>query len=72
MRIIRALAIGAGFALLVSLMTVLVLRPHLARLLAELCGSPARASFWGVVSGLWVLLLGVLAGTTSFGYGEAG
>jgi hypothetical protein len=72
MTIMHAFAIGAGFALLVSLMTVFVLRPHLARLLAELCGSQARASFWVVVSGLWVLLLGVLAGTTSFGYGEAG
>jgi hypothetical protein len=72
MTIIHAFAIGAGFALLVSLMTVLVLRPHLARLLRELCGSQARASFWVVVSGLWVLLLGILTGTTSFGYGEGG
>jgi hypothetical protein len=72
MTVMHAFAIGAGFALLVSLMTVLVLRPHLARLLRELCGSPARASFWVVVSGLWVLPLGVLAGTTSFGYGEGG
>jgi hypothetical protein len=72
MTLIQAFGIGAGFALLVSLITVLVLRPHLARLLGELCGSPARASFWVVVSGLWVLLLGVLAGTTQFGYDVGG
>jgi hypothetical protein len=72
MTIIQAFVIGAGFALLVSLVTVLVLRPHLARLLRELCGSQARANFWVAVSGMWVLMLGFLAGTTQYGYDAGG
>jgi hypothetical protein len=55
--------------LVVSLLTALVLRPHLAELLEELCGSRARASFWLVLSGLCLFLIGILAGTVSYGYG---
>jgi hypothetical protein len=69
MSVIYTFALGAVFAFLVSLVTVGVLRPHLARLLEELCGSRARASFWMVVSTLCIFLFGLLAGTVSYGYG---
>jgi hypothetical protein len=68
MTVIQTFAIGAAFAFAVSLVTVFALRPHLARLLEELCGSRARASFWLVVSGLCIFFLGLLAGTVSYGY----
>ena len=70
MSILSAFGLGAGLALVVSLMTVALLRPHLARLLEELCGSRARAGFWNVVSLLSVAQLGILAGTTHSGYPE--
>ena len=68
MSVIYSFAVGAALALAISLVTVLVLRPHLARLLDELCGTQARAGFWIVVSTLGILLLGILAGTVSSGY----
>jgi hypothetical protein len=69
MSVIQAFAIGAAFALVISLLTALALRPYLAELLEELCGSQARASFWMVLSGLSLFLVGILAGTVSYGYG---
>jgi hypothetical protein len=45
-----------------------VLRPRLTRLLIELTGSEARAGFWVTVSTWWVGIVGVLAGTATFGY----
>jgi len=68
MSIIRIFAIGAGLSFLISLATVLVLRPHLVRLLEELCGSRSRAHFWMVTCTLSLLLLGMLAGTSDSGY----
>src|SRR5437763_9691946 len=70
MTVIQAFGIGAA-AVLLSLLTVLALRAHLARLLEELCGSQARAGFWTVTSVLWIVLLGILAGTMDYGYGTA-
>src|SRR5262245_26428931 len=69
MSVIYTFALGAVFAFVVSLVTVSVLRPHLARLLEELCGTRARAGFWMVVSTLCIFLFGLLAGTVSYGYG---
>ena len=68
MAILYAFSLGSAFALAVSLVTALVLRPHLARLLEELCGSRARAGFWMAVSLLSMTLLGFLVGTTDAGY----
>ena len=68
MTVIYTFAIGTVFALVMSLATVLVLRPHLARLLEEICGNARRASFWIVLSCLCIFLLGVLAGSVSSGY----
>jgi hypothetical protein len=63
-----AFAIAGLVAVLATVATVLLLRPHLRRLLDELCGSPARAGFWMVVSLLTIGICGVLAGTATFGY----
>src|SRR5439155_26795986 len=41
-----------------------------ANLLEEMCGSRARAGFWTTASILWIVLLGLLAGTVSLGYGD--
>jgi hypothetical protein len=71
MSVVYSFAIGLAFALAVSLVTVLILRPHLSRLLEELCGSQARAGFWIVVSTLSIFLLGILAGTVNGGYPSA-
>lgn len=49
----------------------LLMRPHLSRLLGELCGSEARAQFWLSVSLLWVILVTVLAATATFGYPDS-
>jgi hypothetical protein len=68
MSIIRIFAIGAGLAFLISLGVAVVLRPHLARLLEELCGSRSRARFWMVTCILSLLLLGMLGGTSGSGY----
>jgi hypothetical protein len=68
MSAVYSFAIGMGFALAVSLITIVILRPHLSRLLEELCGTQARAGFWIVVSTLSIFLLGVLAGTVNGGY----
>ncbi len=68
MSVIPFFLIGATFALGISLLTVLVLRPHLRKLLAELCGSGARAGFWVAACSLCIFLLGILAGTVDWGY----
>jgi hypothetical protein len=70
MTIIQTYSIGAAFSIVLSLIAILVLRPHLTRLLEELCGNSQRAAFWGIVSGLFIFLTGVLAGTVTYGYGN--
>ena len=68
MGVVTTFAIGMSLGLVVSVATVLVLRPHLASLLEEVCGTRARASFWVVTATLSLLLFGALASTVSFGY----
>ena len=68
MSVVTTFALGACIGLAVSLITVFVLRPHLTNLLSEICGTPARASFWVVTATLSLFLFGVLASTVSFGY----
>jgi hypothetical protein len=66
-----AFAVAGVIALGATLATVLLLRPHLQRLLDELCGTPARAGFWMAVSLLAIGICGVLAGTSTYGYPDA-
>jgi hypothetical protein len=70
MTLIYVFGLGVGAAVLLSLVTVVALRAHLANLLEEMCGSHARAGFWTTACVLWIVLLGLLAGTVSLGYGD--
>jgi hypothetical protein len=70
MTLISVFGLGTAAAVLLSLVTVAALKTHLANLLEEMCGSRARAGFWTTASVLWIVLLGLLAGTVSLGYGE--
>lgn len=45
-----------------------VLRPHLRRLLLEICGNEARAGFWLAAAVLGVGLCGLLSATSTLGY----
>ncbi|HVS42001.1 MAG TPA: hypothetical protein VMU20_06980 [Candidatus Dormibacteraeota bacterium] len=61
-------ALASLVAIAILLATVLVLRPRLRAMLIELCRSEARAGFWVTVSTWWIVIIGVLAGTASYGY----
>ena len=61
-------AMGSLVALVILATTLRVLRPRLRAMLVELCRSEARAAFWVTVSTWWIGILGVLAGTASYGY----
>lgn len=61
-------AIGAAATALV----VLLLRPYLGRLLAEICGSGARAGFWLAATLIAVALCGLLSATSTLGYNNDG
>jgi hypothetical protein len=71
MSLFLAFGLVALLGLLTSVGIALVLRPHLARLLGELCGSEARARFWVTVSLLWLVLVTVLAATATYGYPDS-
>ncbi len=68
MSIVTTFALGVLLGLAVSLATVVVLRPHLASLLVEICGTRARAGFWVVTATLSLFLFGALASTVSYAY----
>jgi hypothetical protein len=61
-------AMGSLVALVILATTLRVLRPRLRGMLIELCRSDARAGFWVTVSTWWIGIIGVLAGTASYGY----
>lgn len=53
----RVFLTGVGTALAVSLLTVASLRPHLRRILIDLCGTEERASFWAAFSNVALVLM---------------
>jgi hypothetical protein len=57
---------------LATLGVVLILRPHLWRLLTEVCGDGARAGFWLAAALLGVGLAGMLSATSTLGYQNDG
>ena len=59
-------------ALLASLAVVALLRRQLRKVLVDLCDTENRAEFWVAVSGIWIVLLGLLAGTATLGYSGDG
>jgi MFS-type transporter involved in bile tolerance (Atg22 family) len=69
--VFEAFALVAVTGLAASVAIALLLRPHLAPLLGELCGSAARARFWLAVCLLWMVLVTVLASTATFGYPDS-
>jgi len=59
-------------ALLASLLVVMLLRAQLRRILVDLCDGEHRAEFWVATSGIWIVLIGLLAGTATIGYWTPG
>ena len=55
-------------ALLATLLVTVLLRGQLRRILVDLCNGEDRAEFWVSVSSVWIVLVGLLAGTASLGY----
>jgi len=72
MRPTAVFALGSLVALVILATTLRVLRPRLRGMLIELCRSEARAGFWVTVSTWWIGIIGVLAGTASYGYSLGG
>jgi hypothetical protein len=60
----------AAAGLLASLGVERLLRGHLKRVLTDLCESEARTGFWVAVSGLSIVLTGLLAATSTLGYSD--
>jgi hypothetical protein len=57
--------------LLASLGVERLLRGHLKRVLVDLCESEARTGFWVAVTGLSIVLTGLLAATSTLGYSDS-
>ena len=57
MNITRIFLAGGGATLAVSFVAVAYLRPHLKRLLFDLCGTEERAAFWTAFSNVTLVLL---------------
>ncbi|MEA2672124.1 MAG: hypothetical protein QOG45_2344 [Chloroflexota bacterium] len=64
------LVFGAGLLVaVVTLATLLwMLRPRLRSILVDVLGTEARAGFWVAVASWWIGIVGLLAGTATFGY----
>lgn len=60
----------AAAGLVLSLAVERLLRGHLKRVLVDLCETEARTGFWVAVTGLSIVLTGVLAATATFGYSD--
>ncbi len=52
--------LGVALTLIAAFLVVGYLRPHLMRLLVELCGTQERANFWGAFSNLTIVLVPVI------------
>lgn len=64
--LVFSLISAAGLA--VSLTVLLLLRRQLRRLLIDMCDGEHRADFWVAATGVWIVLVGLLAGTATLGY----
>jgi hypothetical protein len=68
---VRAILVfGAGLLVAVVTLAVLLwmLRPRLRSILVDVLGTEARAGFWVAVASWWIGIVGLLAGTATFGY----
>ena len=68
--VVITFALIALAGLLASLGVERLLRGHLKRMLVDLCETEARSAFWVTVTGLTVVLAGVLAATSTLGYSD--
>ena len=57
---------GIALSLTISLMIVYLMQPVLQRLLAELCGTTQRASFWSRFSQIMLVISPLLTATLLF------
>jgi hypothetical protein len=48
--------LGLGISIIIAFLLVLYLRPHLHKLLVDLCGTTERANFWAAFSNIALLL----------------
>ena len=64
------LVFGAGLLVVVVTLAALLwmLRPRLRTILVDVLGTEARAGFWVAVASWWIGIVGLLAGTATFGY----
>jgi hypothetical protein len=64
------LVFAAGSLVAVATLSVLLrmLRPRLRCILVDVLGNEARAGFWVAVASWWIGIVGLLAGTATFGY----
>ena len=49
--------VGIGVTFIASLAIVLYLRPHLTKILIDLCGAEQRAGFWTAFSNVTLILV---------------
>jgi hypothetical protein len=52
---------GIGLTLVSALLVVAYLKPHLQRILVDLCGTEERARFWTVFSNVTLILIPMIA-----------
>ncbi len=57
MNLVALFLIGVGTTALVSFLTVGYLKPHLKRILIDLCGTEERANFWTAFSNITLILV---------------
>lgn len=74
MRAVLVFAAGSLTAVVTLVALLRMLRPRLRSILVDVLGTEARAGFWVAVASWWIGIVGLLAGTASFGYtwGTAG
>ncbi len=53
---VMSFGIGLGVTLLISVLVVVYLRPHLRRILLDLCETEDRANFWTAFTNVMVVL----------------
>lgn len=56
MNITQIFLAGAGTTVVITLAAVVYLRPHLRRILVDLCGTEERAGFWTALSNVTLML----------------
>lgn len=68
MSVVLLFTLVCAGGLAASVLIVALLRSSLRRILVDLCSGEHRAGFWVSVTGVWIVLVGLLAGSSTFGY----